>query len=361
MSSMSVQFLERCLLRAKENAFTTVAILATGFNGNWEHHFSGSYNQTHEKLMLDCAKDLQTRLQNSLSNAQPPFEGWSVDLSYACFNCCTSPASYDFLTWLIIQEMRRVESFSPAPLKVAFWKGHDSSAQLGHRHPMERHEHWIEHVYRPILRLIGAVEDECALDRMGLDAFLTKHVCNMHALHMPLPKLKPVKDYDLPKGVITITLREVDDPFFHRNSNIKEWGKFAKWLRDEKGEQVVWVRDTRVAEGTVSGFDTCPLASTDLDARFWLYQNAKLNCFVSNGPMMLCVFSDFPYIAFVPPEEEDSDYIANTPNFWKLKMGVSVGEQFPWAKPSQKIVWTKDTFEAMKTAYQFVDFAGNLK
>jgi hypothetical protein len=352
---MATKFLEQCLAKSKQEAFSTIAILGTGFNGEWEHHFSGGYNQAHEKAMLDCCEDLRNRLHNSLANATPPWSGWSVDASFACYNCCTHPASYDFLTWLIIQEMRRVEERVPGPLKIAFWKGYDRQHQLSHRHTIDRHDHWIEHVFRPMLKLIGAVEDERALDRPGFEVFLTKAVCNMHALHMPMPKLKPVKDWDLPKDVMTITLREVDDEFKERNSDIKAWGKFAKWLRDEKGERVVFVRDTRVADGTVSGFETCPQASRDIDARMWLYQNAKLNCFVSNGPMMLAVFDDRPYLAFVPPEKEDSEYIANTPGFWKMKMGVPVGEQFPWATPRQKIIWEKDNFEAMKTFYQYFE------
>jgi hypothetical protein len=356
MTNLTIQYLEQALEKAKDNAFTTIAILGTGYNGHWEHHFSGGYNQSHEKTMLDCVSDLQQRLHNSLINVQPTFNGWTVDSSHACYNCCTCPANYDFLTWLIVQEMRRVETWGPAPLKVAFFKGHNREHQLQHRHSMERHDHWIEHVFRPLLGMIGAIEDEKALDRMGLDVFLSKNVCNMHALKMPVPKLKAVGDYDLPRDVITITLREVGEvgDYSHRNSDIKEWGKFAKWLRDEKGERVIFVRDTRVAEGTVSGFETCPLASREVDARMWLYQHAKLNCFVSNGPMMLAVYSDVPYLAFVPPEKEDSDYVANTPNFWRMKMGVPIGEQFPWATPRQKIVWGKDTFEAMQTAYPYV-------
>jgi hypothetical protein len=83
-----------------------------------------------------------------------------------------------------------------------------------------------------------------------------------------------------------------------------------------------------------------------------LYEQAKANLFVSNGPNTLALFGERPWLDFVQMEPPESVYYANTPLFWETHVGVKVGEQLPWSKPNQRIVWQSDTYENIRTAWE---------
>jgi hypothetical protein len=114
---------------------------------------------------------------------------------------------------------------------------------------------------------------------------------------------------------------------------------------------VILVRDTACANEPFYSWEICPLASTNLHMRMALYEQAKCNLFVANGPCTLAQFSDRPWLCFTPIEPDDSPYKANTAMFWRMYVGIDVGEQFPWSRPDQRIVWKKDTYENICTAW----------
>jgi hypothetical protein len=104
---------------------------------------------------------------------------------------------------------------------------------------------------------------------------------------------------------VVITLRETYTN--DRNSSIREWIKFAKYV--SKTNQVVFVRDTQHWNGPLlyknkeeieyNQFITFPVASVDLDMRLALYKCAKINFSVGGGSTNLLRFStDIPYRTF---------------------------------------------------------------
>ena len=77
-----------------------------------------------------------------------------------------------------------------------------------------------------------------------------------------------------------------------------------------------------------------------------LYAEAKMNFFVSNGPVSLCVFSDAPWMQFVTLGSEEMS------KFWVEHAAVEKGEQYPWSKPNQRIIWQPDTYENLVAAWE---------
>ena len=149
---------------------------------------------------------------------------------------------------------------------------------------------------------------------------------------------------------ITITLREMD-LYPYRNSNLWAWLNLAQYLTDH-GEYVVFVRDTAKATEKLDGFEICPEASVDLHSRMALYEIAKLNLFVANGPTTLGWFGDFPWLSFTRIEPDGHEYVPNTPSFWRDNIGIEVGTQLPWALPDQRIIWQPDDYENLIKAWE---------
>ncbi len=329
--------LQAYLEAAKGGAIHHVAVSAVGPDGQSRSDFAGM--MTKDGKALASVQILGQQLQDRIANWKLPEPDPSLGADYACYHCGTGPAGFDFIPWLVHHEMLRVKAGAPAPLKVAFWLGH-KPAKSG----------WVDNVYRPALKFVGAVEDDKAFGREGSAWFTTKPIVEMFHEGAKVPVFKPAGQWQLPREVITITLREA--PYWpHRNSNIEAWLKFARKLQ-RQGERVVFVRDTAKADEPLEEFETCPLASRNLDARMWLYDNAKLNCFVANGPWSLAQFSDKPLLCFTVPEREDSTYIPNKPSYWKDAIGIMQGEQYPWHNEHQRIVWARDGFDNIMEAFR---------
>src|SRR5260370_2970620 len=204
--------------------------------------------------------------------------------------------SFDFAAWLVDAEMTRIKEGAPAPLRICFVHPERRGKEMDDPH----YAIMFEKVVRPMVRLIGAVETNEVCNRMKEHA-LYKDVSAMARQGVEVPKFRAsgkhmqvMRGY---AGCVTITLRECDY-WPHRNSNYEEWMKFAWWLKD-RGERVVFVRDTKYANQPFDTWETCPSASADLELRMALYAQAKCNCFVSNGPWNLALFSDVPWMMFV--------------------------------------------------------------
>lgn len=290
---------------------------------------------------------LQGRLNKSIDNWMLPFQDKTLDASYVCYNVANAPLGFDFVNWLVTQEMNRIVAGAPAPLKVGFWVGKDieTAGKLDQRLP------WLENVFRPALGFIGAVEDEKGKVGLAQQMYVTKQIVNYVKEGKGKPPIFRAKgEYDLPKGAVTITLREAEH-WGHRNSNLEAWLKFANDLK-ARNERVVFVRDTRKAHEPIEGFEICPDASIDLDKRMWLYDHSKANLFVSNGPQVLCLYGDKPWLMFVPLEDDSSTYTPNTRKFWEEKQGLSPGEQYPWSNHKQRLVWKTDDYENIVEAYK---------
>lgn len=300
------------------------------------------------------AQALAGNIRERIINRILPPRDANVPADYACYNLPAASISYDFLIWLIDAEMQRIREGAPPPLKVHFWYGRDGKAGLY----LPAQQQMFERVVKPSLALIGAIEHPDAAH--GRD-YAQRHMRMITAQAQEgakVPRFKaPVRAREAMRrwlgdtAPVTITLREADH-WPHRNSNFQAWREFGRDLI-KNGERVVFVRDTAKAqEQMIDGFITCPQASTDLHARMALYEQAKANLFVANGPCTLAAFSDRPWLTFTTVEPDDSAYRANTPAFWRMHIGIDVGEQYPWSAPDQRIVWQADTYENITAAWR---------
>lgn len=276
-----------------------------------------------------------------------------VTADHVICNLPKMPMNFDFLSWLVVQEMNRVREGAPAPLKVQWFHGNDGRSCLD----TLKKQHNFDHILRPMLTLIGAVEEEFngsgrLVESCSLGPAVEGYRRGEQIPLFVVPKeFQNVVDRDLVaqcgKRPVTITLREADHYDF-RNSNLTEWLKLARYLKN-RGEEVLFIRDTDNAIKEIEGFKICPPASFDLLSRAAVYKAAKANLFVSNGPAMLAVFMDVPWLIF----NEVREKWPNTSEAWLECAGIRPPEQWPWCegKP-QRIIWQEDKFEIMRDAWE---------
>lgn len=340
-----VALFERCLQLAKQGNISGAAVvMADDVNGAMMRQYSGKpgleFNFYFEldELKAEVAAIIRGPLQK-------PAQYLGAD--YAIYPLRTAPHGYDFLAWLVDREMHRVREGAPAPLKVLL---HD---QLSNQ--TEHTKRMIYNVMRPLIAMIGAVEDSAAIAARPSNIYTFRNVTAAVRKGEQVPRLGPSQAaVDLvaktfgEDGIVTITLRETE-LYPHRNSNLAEWLKVAGYLQ-QQGERVVFVRDTVTAHEPIDGYETFPLASTDIDVRVALYDAARCNLFVSNGPATLAMFGRKPLLMFCPVSEMDVCQ-ASRPQWWRENHGISDGEQLPWLDAKQRIIWKADTFENIRDAW----------
>src|ERR1700730_1899146 len=135
-----------------------VAIVAAKEPNTFMLGYSGTVEL--ERVGLEGLNKAVTQISDNLLNRTLPDRDPSLDESYVCYNVTTSPLSFDFCTWVMDQEQRRMNANAPAPLKVAFWYGRDGKTGLS---CMPDRELMLNNVCRPALELMGGVEDPKAL------------------------------------------------------------------------------------------------------------------------------------------------------------------------------------------------------
>jgi hypothetical protein len=283
------------------------------------------------------------------------------------YDCTRRPLAWDVWAVLIQAEMARVREGAPAPLRVGYWWGRQPEHSL--KTPWQRQ--CRDGLLKPMVTLLGAVEDPgvigSARDAVG-SVFSTAYrpIVEAYENGEPIPKVgvpkeardavkEALKQYCGDQVPVTITLREAGHVPW-RNSKREEWLTFAAWLRCQ-GEKVIFVRDTHVANEPLPGEMTMPDASINLLVRAALYDQAKCNLFVSNGPAMLPVFMDCPWLMVNTITDERDDFKVNTTDGWEKSTGIpAMTGQWPWAKPNQRIIWQEDKFEHIRDAWiQYVD------
>lgn len=310
--------------------------------------FSGGFSGTVEleQVALEGLKTIQKNLEANILNRLPETDE-SLDDSYVCYNITCSPLSFDFTTWLIDQEMNRIRNKAPAPLKVGFWMGRNG--RTGLTGDNSQRDGMLEHVCRPALKLLNAIEDPRAVKGKFKEFFSYRDIVKAHKDGETVPCFKSPLEGDIEPGYVTITLREASY-WTDRNSKLKEWMMFADYLKN-KGERVLFIRDTAKADEEVPGYKTLPRASRDLLYRMSVYENAKCNLFVSNGPSNLCVFSKKPFLMFFHVDPQ-CPYNAGRPEYWTTCAGISEGEQFPWLSDKQRMIWKPDFYTNMVVAWE---------
>ena len=336
-----IELLEAYLETARKHRFGHVAISMVAHPNVCARDYAGDISL--ELGQRDVLATLHGLIDASIKNWTPPPRDESLDASYVRYNIANGPLGFDFLTWLIDAEMTRIRADAPAPLKVGFWLGKDADDRMNR----DRRRMWLDNVFRPMLKLIGAVEDSTAIAGRCKEVFVPRDIVTASRAGEAVPMLKPILPWPS-HGHVTITLREAaHSP--HRNSSAA-WLVFASHLA-HRGEEIIFVRDTAKAQDPVPGFRTCHEASHDLETRMALYAAAKTNLFVSNGPASLCFYSRAPWMAFITAQAEDQQENCNSPNFWRESFAMNPGEQFPWSAPDQRLVWKRDTYENLLSAW----------
>lgn len=301
--------------------------------------------------------DLAENVKIAVKKRQAPPTAPDTPANQVVCNLQGAPSSFDFLPWILHAEMYRVQQGAPGPLKVGFSWGEGNRPEMAlfteHRKTM------FKNVIKPLLRLVGAEEDETVVTKPALwhNAYVFAPLVNLYTQGCKIPEINPsaeavarVEEMLQGREPVTITLREAEH-WKHRNSSNDEWLKFAhECLKDEF---VIILRDSAVADEPLLYFNTFPEAAKDLDTRIALYQRAKCNLFVANGPATLAWMGDRPWMMFCPIDA-DTDagsgvYKPGGADWWKKYHGVAKGEQFPWSGPQQKIIWDgHDTYENIR-------------
>jgi hypothetical protein len=289
-------------------------------------------------------------LKNAL---QPKFSGSAaastlLDLSYACYDLRRAPISFDIIPWLIDREMTRIRSGLPGPLKVAF------TAPPADRLVTPANQLMLEAVLFPMVEMIGVIDPVAATTYCRTEFYCNRPIVESAKRGEKVPFLKPrtnavaqAEAFIAGRPPVTITLRETSYDVL-RNSRKYDWLLFAEHLRSA-GERVVIIRDTAVASEPIEDFEICPQASRDLHFRLALYERAKNNFFVSNGPVALAMFSEAPFI-FIN-EVLDHPDSGNKAESWSVYHGTNPGEQLPWSRPDQRIVWGVENYETIRAAW----------
>lgn len=307
-----------------------------------------------------------------------PLLGDTPDYSCAIY---PDPPSHDFCVWLIIAEMMRRYHNADGPLSVRFGllKGQLGTIDFSHYGlragqayqcgiSREYYDTMLAHVMRPAMTMIGAVEETPPIDLdkprplsdLGRYVEYDYHLSNVvdaARAGFEIPKWQIPQwafdevDQSL-SGVkpVVITLREAPaQP--ERNSRINEWINFAHSIWRE-GHPVLFVRDTAQAHSRIGDFETYPRASKNAYVRAALYQRALVNLMVCNGPNVWCMFSDAPYILFKQLVPALPDWQHGQPEGWREQDHLEVGDQLPWALPTQRFAWCDDTFENISREFE---------
>lgn len=101
-------------------------------------------------------------------------------------------------------------------------------------------------------------------------------------------------------------------------------------------DETVW-RDFAEEIGAlvIPDYETQPIHLHD---RMALYAGAEMNFFVSNGPGLLCSFSEYPCMLFNTKHARES----------LLGDGIDDGAQYPWMLPNQRAIWELATPESLR-------------
>lgn len=124
------------------------------------------------------------------------------------------------------------------------------------------------------------------------------------------------------KARYTVTLRKTQrSPL--RNSDEAMWREFA----------------SEIAARVIPDYEDEPIHLHD---RMALYAGAEMNFFVSNGPGILCSFSEYPCMMFNTRHARES----------LIGDGLSDGAQYPWMLANQRAIWEEATAESVRRHFR---------
>jgi len=138
-----------------------------------------------------------------------------------------------------------------------------------------------------------------------------------------IPRLRSV--HPARSAKYTVTLRDT----FHRperNSDRAVWLAFAQ----EIGAKVI---------------DDTAKQPIGLFERVAWYAGAEMNFGIPNGPLCLLYYTEFPFRVYVDPDVNGVDF---------KRQGHADGDQLPWFRDNQRLVWQKPTLEVLLSDFERV-------
>ena len=273
-----------------------------------------------------------------------------MKMFYRAYDLDRSPTSFDYFTFLCA--MATEAYYNNAELEIVFIpadnvdgvREEDKSFGLS----IERQKERIKKILIPGTSLVdarlmlfpnraSAVKYCSEVGALSFGHFLPL-LTDAHKAFGDIRRLRTsfLKEQDN-KKYITITLRQ---SFRHsyRNSNVDAWNKFAKAVTTEGDYDVIVLPDTD------TDIEQNRDIALDVQRRFWLYEFAEMNFGVCGGPITMCFYSEAPCRMIY---SETNAHALTGLN----EIGLPPGSQMSFARPTQRIVWEKDTFDNIWKSY----------
>lgn len=226
----------------------------------------------------------------------------------ACYDLATRPCSFDFLTWLAIARTHGAK-------EVRF--GFDGTFKpKDYDNPKKR----FESILRPACEMVKMPYEIGRKEGVEYGHFIG----DLIQTYKKFGRLEKYGKY-LGGEYTTVTIRTSRKGY--RNSS-EDWLKFGK----------------DVGALIIPDYEDVPI---DLTERMRIYENARLNMFVNNGPAMLCIVSDIPYAILKYANKGGA-----TNEEWLAGQGLPKGSQYPFASENQRIFWGGDTYQEIWSAFE---------
>ena len=143
-----VGLLEYWLEQARKGDLYYVALAAVKNMDQvaYDHAGAKGLEDRARDCLITCAQELDTIIK---SRKRGP-RNFDLSASYVEWDCVGTPVCWDYLIWLVDAEMTRCRLKGPPPLRIHF-------SRVDELDKVSRD--FFENVFRPLLPLIGAVED----------------------------------------------------------------------------------------------------------------------------------------------------------------------------------------------------------
>ena len=220
----------------------------------------------------------------------------------ALYSLAQKIAGFDFFCWLAMQQ-------AYGATEIVF----DARRPTEYKWPMATVLRRFESILWPGPALAGL---PCSIGTEGeqLAPYHQADLVRLCRAGMAVHRLKSV----LPPGTerYTVTLRRTERAAA-RNSNEADWRAFA----------------SEIGARLIPDYDDEPI---HLHERMALYAGAEMNFFVTNGPCILCLLSDYPAMVF---DMQKSPL---------TKLGVPFGEPYPFALPQHQMIYEPDELPVIR-------------
>lgn len=273
----------------------------------------------------------------------------------ACYDLAHCPPTFDAVAFLMLAEAERLKR-AEKNLQLHILPGPEGGFRQDGIWPfgIDNRLAMLRNVVVPMCEMLPSVisltvdADRPAelMQEYGANTYLISLPNILDGLRHGCRPLRANRPRVVDSVLVTITLRE-SDHWPRRNSRLQEWREAALGLQ-ERGYEVVFVRDTQRAADPLPPFKTAPEASTDLHERARLYSRACLNLGISNGPIWFALAMDVPVLMMRPTTEQaggpfDRQFFSD--------YGLRPGTQLPTSPSYQQLVWEDDTADQILKAF----------